>query len=90
MTDNKIWSDRDIELNLQRSLAIIIAKKRSGVADAIPEEDDFHLADRCAALMEADFNDWVGYYSRANKYMDTDRAHKAFKVLTLNPMGLRT
>lgn len=46
------WNDRDMELNLRDRLACIVAEKISGTKDAIPEQDDYDMADKLAAMIE--------------------------------------
>jgi hypothetical protein len=40
-----IWDSRDLELGLRDKLAQVIAAITSGIPDAIPESDDYELAD---------------------------------------------
>jgi hypothetical protein len=47
-------SSKDVELNLRDRLANIVAAKVSGIKDAIPEHDDYNMADRILDLIEED------------------------------------
>lgn len=55
MDDNsawdKLWDPRDQELNLREKLAQLIAIKTSGVPDALPEKQDYELADYFAQMI---------------------------------------
>jgi hypothetical protein len=45
------WDERDMELDLRRKFAELVAIKTSGIENAIPEQDDYDLADKAATLI---------------------------------------
>jgi hypothetical protein len=46
-----VWDDRDVQLRMRPRLASWIGTFVSGVDNALPNDDDFEMADKVAAFI---------------------------------------